>query len=104
MINTAIINFGVTEIRQCLHNAGYETTDAEFKFAHENDLLQFSKRDGNKFKFVIAFEDQTYSNCALITTLFVHLNQEGLLIADYGAFPIFEGTIDSEINRFDEFV
>lgn len=95
-------SFTVTDIRECLENSGYITTDSEWEFADDAEAFKYiGYSDGNHRFLVGLVNDQSTdeSDTFMATRLYFNLNHDGKLCADYGGTVEKEGTYE-EITTY----
>ena len=87
-------DFTVQDIRTCLENAGYITTNKEFEVAQEDGAFKYVK--GNMF--LVGFYDDMIGDNYIVGELFVdYCTKKHLWTAEYSGCPKMEGTLDEVI-------
>ena len=85
--------FTVSELKECLNNAGYLTNNIEFEVA-EDGAFKFIGCSNGTYRYLVGFESTVVDEEYLVSTLFVSLGNQGLMVAEYGGCPVFEGSYD----------
>ena len=79
------------DLIKLMANTGYIVKPAELEFAKDNDLI---KHLGcpmfGVHAFYVVFQDEHQDNQFICGKIFVGLNREGQLCAEYGGVPRFE--------------
>lgn len=97
-------SFTVDDIRECLENHGYATTDQEFEVANDGAFKYIGVNHTNGFhRYLVGFEDDENTEQYYVSRVFVSFhNCLGTFVAEYGGTPECEGTreeIDEYIER-----
>ncbi len=96
-------NLTLKDVRQCLENAGYMTTDKEFRLASDCELFKYiGCRDGQA-RYLVAFEDEDSpkEGNMFVTIIFVSVGASGCLVGDYAGGVSFEST---DIHAIQEYI
>ncbi|RWZ87288.1 MAG: hypothetical protein EO766_12245 [Hydrotalea sp. AMD] len=91
-------SFTVDDIRECLENYGYTTTDAEFEAASEEGLFKYIGFGGGFHRYLVGFEEDSEYR---IQKIYLELDHIGKLTADYGVL-MKSGTLDEMKEYIDK--
>ena len=88
----------IADIQQYIVNGGLKLEDTAFDFARENDAFGYVGYSRPNHKFLLGFEDEENEGNFYASTVYVELGRNGLLCADFGGCPDFEGTEEEVIK------
>lgn len=96
-------SFTIADIRECLGNAGYLTTDREFEIADDGAFKYIGYNNKGNHRYLLGFvDDDTDGEQYLVSRIFVDFDAaSGTFHAEYSGMPEYQGTRD-EIDEYIE--
>lgn len=97
-------SFTVADIRECLDNGGYITTDKEFEVAENGAFKYIGYSSGGAHRYLVGFVDDSCDDeCYLVSRVFVEFDaKQGKFVADYSGVPDISECTEDEMTNFIE--
>jgi hypothetical protein len=90
----------VDDVIKFLDNTGFRFGISEFDAARDNDWFKYIGFKNHQHCYLIGFEDDDTVDNNYVSIVFVGLDREGNLSADFGGCPVFESTDPDAIGEY----
>lgn len=96
-------SFTVSDLMEALTNAGYLHESKDFELAMEQDVFKHVGNGGWKYgsnRYVIAVRDDHTNGGYVVAELYIDINANGQVTADWGGVPLLDDCTDDEAIEF----